>query len=280
MKSTRQKFLILDLPVLHQGCIELFEKYTSQVDGIFILGNKFIKDFTYFEKEIRAINPNLLKTILNKSSLLPPVEILTLKNIKYLQGATLILTNDSITRRFAEKYLKKYKVTFDSAFLRWDEKHVTKKKVVSYERESSQPFDKKMMREALGLTSFSPCWWRQVGAVVVKNKRVLFTEYNQNLPHEQMSYALGDIRDFIKAGIKPEITSFIHSEQAIVAKAAQEGISLKDADLYVTVFPCPVCAKLIALSGIRRCYFNSGHVSFDGEAVLKAYRVTIIKVKL
>jgi len=48
--------------------------------------------------------------------------------------------------------------------------------------------------------------------------------------------------------------------------------------MYVTHFPCPVCAKLIALSGIKKIIYSKGSSVFDGERVMKSRGVEIIKI--
>ena len=94
-----------------------------------------------------------------------------------------------------------------------------------------------------------------------------------------LPWADGYSIDIIKAGEQSELASAMHAEQVLIARAAEEGISLRGTDIYLTTFPCPLCAKLIAFSGIRRCFIKGGHASLDGEHVLRARRVEIILVK-
>ena len=96
-----------------------------------------------------------------------------------------------------------------------------------------------------------------------------------------MPYIDGDPRDFIKAGERSELCSAFHSELSIITRAANEGLKLSDGEtyIYVSVFPCPMCAMQVAYSGVRRCYFSSGHASLRGEDVLKSQNVEIILVK-
>jgi dCMP deaminase len=64
-----------------------------------------------------------------------------------------------------------------------------------------------------------------------------------------------------------------------VAEAAAKGVSLEGGSLYVNIFPCPPCAKLIAYSGIKNLYYSGGYGALDGESVLKAKGVKIIYIK-
>ena len=121
-------------------------------------------------------------------------------------------------------------------------------------------------------------WWRQVGALVVKDGRII-TTHNQHLPHEYSPYMHGDPRDVIKAGTESHLTNALHAEQALVSIAARDGISLRGASLYVSLFPCPMCANTIAMSGIAKCYFADGHASLSGAEVMKRYGVQLIHVQ-
>jgi len=64
----------------------------------------------------------------------------------------------------------------------------------------------------------------------------------------------------------------------LIAEAAKRGISLEGTNLYVTDFPCPPCAKLIARSGITRLYFSRGYAVLDGESTLKNKGVELVFV--
>ena len=76
------------------------------------------------------------------------------------------------------------------------------------------------------------------------------------------------------------MSTAIHAEAAIVAQAARDGVSLRGADLYVTTFPCPACARLIAEAGFRRCYFAGSYSVLEGEHVLQAAGVDVYWVDL
>ena len=60
---------------------------------------------------------------------------------------------------------------------------------------------------------------------------------------------------------------------------AKRGIALEGASIYVTTFPCPVCAKSVALSGIKKVYYSKGYSLLDAEDILRAYGVEIVLVK-
>jgi dCMP deaminase len=78
--------------------------------------------------------------------------------------------------------------------------------------------------------------------------------------------------------VRADLSTAIHAEAAVVAQAARHGISLAGADLYVSTFPCPACARLIAEAGFRRCLFARRYSVLDGERVLRSAGVELIWV--
>jgi dCMP deaminase len=121
-------------------------------------------------------------------------------------------------------------------------------------------------------------WWRQVGAIAVRGGDLLGYAWNHHHPTEYSPYIDGDPRDSFSRGVRPDLSTAIHAEAAIIAAAARDGISLRGADLYVTTFPCPACARLIAEAGFSRCYFAGPYSVLDGEEVLRAAGVQLLWV--
>jgi len=127
----------------------------------------------------------------------------------------------------------------------------------------------------------STCLRRSVGAVVVKEKRVLSTGYNgapMNVAHCRVT---GCIREQMKipSGERHELCRGIHAEQNAIIQAAYHGASIKDADLYCTNLPCSICAKMIINAGIRTIYYLSGYADTMSEEMLKEAGVDILKLK-
>lgn len=135
------------------------------------------------------------------------------------------------------------------------------------------------MKQAFVQANYSNDWWRQVGVVFMRDGEVLITAYNQHLPSSQEQYFSGDPRSFFSSGEMIELSSSIHAEALAIARAASQGIALAGADLFVTTFPCPICAKQVAAAGIKRLYYNEGYAVLDGWQVLKSAGIEIIRVK-
>lgn len=91
----------------------------------------------------------------------------------------------------------------------------------------------------------SICPRKQVGAVLVKDGRIIATGYNGVLPNEKHELAQN-----------PDGSSAtIHAEANIIAFCARNGISTEGTILYVTLSPCDKCAELIVQSGIESVYY-------------------------
>ncbi len=288
-----KKNLILYVPVIHAGYIRLLDKYWNRVyedqarsvfaqdhvRGLYVIGKEFISEFCV-RKEIRAISADEAVEFLGVKYRHPwKVSVLDRGTLSEARQRRIITTGDELCRLVVDKYFSDQPVEYDTAFLRWDRASIFSQTPVNYDRVSSDSFDRKMMALAKGEAEKTSDWWRQVGSVVVKDGQIIYSAHNRHMPTEYQSYMVGDPRDFVKAGECSELCSAIHSEQDVIAWAAREGTSLFRTHIYVNVFPCPICAKLIAASGISRLYFAEGHASLDGEAVLKEAGVEIVLVK-
>lgn len=103
----------------------------------------------------------------------------------------------------------------------------------------------------------STCVRRQVGAVVVKDKRILATGYNGAPSGLKHCLEVGCLREEsgVESGQRHELCRGLHAEQNSIIQAARHGVSIKDATLYTTHQPCSLCAKMIVNSGILRVFY-------------------------
>ncbi len=273
--SKDQQCLILDMPVLHSGYIQLFERWSHRIGTVYLLGEEFVP----LGREIRAIDVRMARRLILSLNCFRQVRVLKRDDLPHLCKQDVVLVSNQLTRRFAEEHLVGCQIHHDTAFLRHDEESVFSQSPPEGVRVSDEVFDKQAMALAEIESGASSCWWRHVGAVLMKDEESLIRAFNEHLPSEHTPYAFGDPRDFVRAGERSEIASSIHAEQAIIAEAAKKGISLEGSSLYVTVFPCPVCAKLVALSGVKRVFFKTGHASLEGDAMMAKMGVELIRVE-
>ena len=122
--------------------------------------------------------------------------------------------------------------------------------------------DEYFMDMAQLVSTRSTCIRRSVGAVIVKDKRLLSTGYNGSPKGTQHCEKIGCIRDQmnIPSGTRHELCRGVHAEQNAVAQAAYFGVSVKDATIYTTTYPCSMCAKILINAGIKEIVYNEGYV--------------------
>ena len=122
--------------------------------------------------------------------------------------------------------------------------------------------DTYFMEMAALIAKRSTCVRRQVGAVIVKDKRVLTTGYNGSPKGTRHCEELGCIREKegIPSGTRHELCRGVHAEQNAVIQAAYFGVSIKDGIIYTTTFPCSMCAKILINAGIKEVVYSEKYV--------------------
>lgn len=117
----------------------------------------------------------------------------------------------------------------------------------------------------------STCLRRKVGAIAVKDKRILATGYNGAPAKITDCLEKGCLRQElgIPSGQRHEICSGLHAEQNTIIQAAIHGISLKGAEIYCTHQPCFICTKMLINCGISAVYYAEPYPDPMGEAMLK-----------
>lgn len=273
------KVLLLYIPVLHAGYLKLFNTQKENVSALAILGDDLAHELDPFTKEIRAIGAETMRGLIEGLRIFDSVTVVTQKTIESLNGQSIIAADEEVCHRAVAQYLQKATVEYIPVFLRWDEKNVKSDVKVQYDRVSTDAVDRTMVEEARQEAGKSGDWWRHVGAVIVKDGAVIMRDHNHHLPSDHTPYANGDPRDVIQAGTSPDLYTSIHAEQSMVARAAKEGVSLAGTSMYMNIFPCPPCAKIMASAGIKKCYFATGSAWLDAESVLRAHGVEIILVQ-
>lgn len=106
------------------------------------------------------------------------------------------------------------------------------------------------MRIASVVASRATCPRKQVGAVVVRDRRVLSTGYNGSLPGQPHCTDEGCMM------VEGHCERTIHSEANALVQAARNGVVTDEATIYVTASPCFSCFKLIVGAGIKRIVFG------------------------
>ncbi len=127
----------------------------------------------------------------------------------------------------------------------------------------------------------STCLRRQVGAIIVKDKRIISTGYNGSPMNTKHCEEVGCLREQLKvpSGERHELCRAIHAEQNALVQAAYSGTSVKDAVMYITTQPCSLCAKMIINAGISKIIFKGDYPDDMAMEMLKEAGVRVVKVE-
>lgn len=127
------------------------------------------------------------------------------------------------------------------------------------------------MELAKTVSTRATCRRRSVGAVIVRNRRILSTGYNgapRGVPHCE-EYG---------CDITQRCQLAAHAEQNAIAQAAANGVSCEGATLYVTCQPCNACAKLIINSGVQRVVFEGDYPDPLAIELFELANVELIRI--
>ncbi len=284
-QTTRNLQLVLYLPVIHRGYLDLIKKYRTKLETIWVLSNEVIKlidkELNYLRKDIRRLSPTQAVKVLEGLELDLQVRLMSLENLSTL-NARLVMPDDDVSDVLIKLFFnQKQKIILEPIFLRWDKRNTFDKKPPRADLVISQDkFDQAVMKQAFFEAGRSTDWWRHVGAALVKDGQVILTLANQHTPGGYTPYLDGDPRSISKSGQDICANTSRHAESAIIAEAAKQGIKTTNCSLYVTTFPCPYCARVVAHAGIKTLYFAEGYTVLDGEEELKRAGVKIVKVNV
>jgi dCMP deaminase len=132
------------------------------------------------------------------------------------------------------------------------------------ESQHSRPsWDDYFMGIALQVARRSTCDRARVGAIIVKDRRILTTGYNGSpagLPHcDEIGHLM----------VNGHCVRTLHAEQNAIIQAALHGVGVADSTMYVTHQPCLTCAKMIINAGIRRVVYGGHYPDPHAVAFLK-----------
>jgi len=127
----------------------------------------------------------------------------------------------------------------------------------------------------------STCLRRKVGAVLVKDKRILATGYNGAPSGIEHCAEAGCLRAKLKvpSGERHELCRGLHGEQNAFLQAALHGTSLKGASLYSTTQPCIICAKMIINAGIKEVVIKGDYPDRMAKEFLREAKVKVRTLK-
>ncbi|NLY53940.1 MAG: cytidine deaminase [Firmicutes bacterium] len=140
-------------------------------------------------------------------------------------------------------------------------------------------WDEYFMQITRVVASRSTCLRRQVGAILVKDRHIVATGYNgapRGLAH---CSEVGCLREQqgIASGERHELCRALHAEQNAIIQAAVSGVSIKGATLYVNLFPCSLCAKMLINSRIQRIVYSADYPDALSHALLQEAGIELVR---
>lgn len=294
------------VPVLHEGYRRFLERHARGVP-MFVVGEELYADYRPLAKDIRALPARLVATAIGAWKVCSDVSVLDEPTARELAGSgwAIAMPAEDISYRLTDRFFTRCEVCYDSVFLRWDKTRTVQLLPATPRTRTASRDDAARVERGLSVLAVNTAvhtavpsedesaqlvsaaeleagssidWWRQVGAAIRYADGELRTAHNVHRPHELSPYAAGDPRSNFSKGVAFELSTATHAEAQLIAEAAREGRSTAGSVMYVTDFPCPPCAKLIAAAGVQQLCFKQGYTVLDGQDVLEAAGVEIVEL--
>lgn len=141
-------------------------------------------------------------------------------------------------------------------------------------------WDEYFMKITYLVAERSTCLRRKVGAILVKDKRILGTGYNgapSNLKH---CLDIGCLRELegIPSGERHELCRGLHAEQNVIIQAAFHGVCISNSILFCTNLPCIICTKMLINAGILKIYYREGYADSLSRDMLGEAGIELIQI--
>lgn len=283
-----QKISVAYIPVLHKGYFDFLNLLVTRgVTELYVVGDEILLsheelDYIHRKDRLRALPHDLVVRLISQGTTLQ-VKTLDLEKANELRKRDVecVMPNEDISKFIAEKYLDNQKIEYVDVFLRWNKENIGEEKdPIEDTTISLSEFQRTVLQDVVEEGEKSFDWWRQVGAALVKDGKVVAIAHNEHMPEAELPNILGDTRALFKKGININYVTSAHAEASVIGEAAKRGVNTENAELYVTDFPCPYCARLIAKSGIKKVYFMKGYAVLDGDEFFKDEGIEIARVIL
>lgn len=129
------------------------------------------------------------------------------------------------------------------------------------DRASRLSWDEYFMEITKLVAMRSTCLRRQVGAILVKDKKILATGYNGAPTGVEHCIDVGCLREKLNvpSGERHELCRGLHAEQNAIIQAAYHGVTIRGSTLFCTNLPCSICIKMIINAGIKAVVYLDGY---------------------
>lgn len=146
-------------------------------------------------------------------------------------------------------------------------------------RQERPSWDEYFMTLADEVATRTTCLRRAVGAIIVKEKRILATGYNGVPTGLRHCSVAGCLREKlgVPSGQRHEICRGLHAEQNALLQAARYGIDIEGSSIYITTQPCVVCAKMLINAGISEIIYRN---PYPDELAMVLLNESNIKIRI
>ena len=126
----------------------------------------------------------------------------------------------------------------------------------------------------------STCLRRKVGAILVRDKRIIATGYNGAPAKVSHCLDIGCLREQqgIPSGERHELCRGLHAEQNAIIQAALHGFSIEGSTLYCTKMPCAICSKMLINARIEKIYYKEGYADSLSSLLLAEAQVPVVQL--
>jgi len=269
------------VPVIHRGYLKLWEELGDC--PIYFLDGSLLDLLPHLARDVRACTGvmvcQMARTCVRQAGVISSAEWL-LKIVG--QASEVIMPDEDISRAVYDQYLSELPVAvqFRSVWLRWDRQNtVSELSPPSSRLISIEEFDRELLGIARREADQSSDWWRQIGALLVDNGRVVISAFNRHQPTDHTPYIDGDPRFNFNWGERIDLSTALHAEAGVIGQAAARGFSTRGTSLYVSTFPCPPCAYLIRAAQLSQVYYAGGYSLLQAGEILTAAGIELIKIE-
>lgn len=149
------------------------------------------------------------------------------------------------------------------------------------EKHTRPSWDEYFLEVAELVAKRSTCLRRHVGAVAVRNKRILATGYNGSPPGLVHCLDIGCQREKlgIPSGQRQELCRALHAEQNVIIQAGIHKVDLAGATIYVVNHPCVICSKMLISVGVKEVVIKESYPDELAKKMLKEAGIKVRKAK-
>ncbi len=156
--------------------------------------------------------------------------------------------------------------------------------IMEYRERYDRPdYDTYFMNMAFLVATRTTCLRRSVGAVIVKDQRILSTGYNGAPKGVKDCIELGFCvrqEKNVPSGQRHELCRGVHAEQNAIANAAYFGVAINGASIYMTESPCNICTKILINSGIRKIIYVNRYMDNLSSELLMESNIEVQKFQV